>query len=466
MEIVIMPNSEPANETIPPFINKDQLKNGRLIDDKDLIEKIKAAINEREKYNEGKKISEQYKISGKYKKGKEIEGGGEFKDCLEECSYSIVVTEDEDIDPKTKTKKLHYYAVVPGSIGQGAFGKVRGLQDLDTGEYVAGKLLLLKEDGQFDKNEFDILKKTGQLLGNSFERPLEKQTQSELLNIAKSQANKTWTAEESKQEFRIIKDKNSSKKFIEKKNSNKNSNENEFYLIGKGILKKGIKPILKLTGRETNKWYAFDKKTTNKYDVGTTKMELIGGYLPPVKQAFVTMKLIPGQEAAVYNTTNMGKDDHPSGVFLSALVNAVKEGTQDKQIIHRDIKLENIMFDEVSQKATVIDYGLAMMSDKSSYELAGSPAYIAPEIFIEMAKNEAKEEKIKKAAVEAFHEQFKSMNNEERKKAEENRGELEKTALKEMLNKIENSKVPLPYSEKSDVFALGMSIAVSLKMYD
>lgn len=50
-------------------------------------------------------------------------------------------------------------------------------------------------------------------------------------------------------------------------------------------------------------------------------------------------------------------------------------------IMHRDIKLENIMFrDENSWEAIIVDFGLAAVSDDEPYTLhrCGTPGYIAP----------------------------------------------------------------------------------------
>lgn len=52
-------------------------------------------------------------------------------------------------------------------------------------------------------------------------------------------------------------------------------------------------------------------------------------------------------------------------------------------IMHRDIKLENIMFkSKGSLDVVIVDFGLAAISEDESYIFyrCGTPGYIAPEI--------------------------------------------------------------------------------------
>lgn len=62
-----------------------------------------------------------------------------------------------------------------------------------------------------------------------------------------------------------------------------------------------------------------------------------------------------------------------------------------KGIIHRDIKLENIMLRKQhhSYRPVIIDLGLAHHAEQESFlfEKCGTPGYIAPEIFVYGAKH-------------------------------------------------------------------------------
>ena len=50
-------------------------------------------------------------------------------------------------------------------------------------------------------------------------------------------------------------------------------------------------------------------------------------------------------------------------------------------IIHRDIKLQNIIINPLSLKTNIIDYGLAVYADDEDYIYyhCGTPGFISPE---------------------------------------------------------------------------------------
>lgn len=53
----------------------------------------------------------------------------------------------------------------------------------------------------------------------------------------------------------------------------------------------------------------------------------------------------------------------------------------EKNIIHRDIKLENIVYDAKTQELRLIDFGLSTMKDNINlFKKCGTPGYVAPEI--------------------------------------------------------------------------------------
>ena len=53
-----------------------------------------------------------------------------------------------------------------------------------------------------------------------------------------------------------------------------------------------------------------------------------------------------------------------------------------KKIIHRDIKLDNILID-LTNTIKICDFGVSRKIEKGNliYERCGTPAYIAPEIY-------------------------------------------------------------------------------------
>jgi serine/threonine protein kinase len=68
--------------------------------------------------------------------------------------------------------------------------------------------------------------------------------------------------------------------------------------------------------------------------------------------------------------------------FIRSLLHSVK-CIHEVGIVHRDLKLDNIMIDQ--GKVKIIDFGLSKIVDPQQKEiltsLVGTPHYIAPEIF-------------------------------------------------------------------------------------
>jgi len=55
----------------------------------------------------------------------------------------------------------------------------------------------------------------------------------------------------------------------------------------------------------------------------------------------------------------------------------------NQNIVHRDLKLENIMLDETMTRIKIIDFGFStclMPKDRKLKIVCGTPAYMAPEI--------------------------------------------------------------------------------------
>ncbi|MBC2713389.1 MAG: serine/threonine protein kinase [Desulfosarcina sp.] len=114
------------------------------------------------------------------------------------------------------------------------------------------------------------------------------------------------------------------------------------------------------------------------YEVGETEEFL-----------FFTMQLVKGNELSYY-IRQTRKNIVPSKRFMPlqtviTLMLKVLEAlayAHDNDIVHRDIKPDNIMIEEPSKRPLITDFGVARVSrttGKSDRLLLGTPMYIAPE---------------------------------------------------------------------------------------
>lgn len=74
--------------------------------------------------------------------------------------------------------------------------------------------------------------------------------------------------------------------------------------------------------------------------------------------------------------------------YFSEIVSAVEYLHKDKGIMHRDLKLDNLLIDS-NNHAYVIDFGLSTKIKKEKKKICGSPNYFAPEMIKGQKYNEA-----------------------------------------------------------------------------
>jgi len=101
---------------------------------------------------------------------------------------------------------------------------------------------------------------------------------------------------------------------------------------------------------------------------------------------YLIMELLPSG-----SLMDLLKGDEPiSEAFLMGVAYEIAEGlsaAQDAGLLHGDIKPENILFDD-KMHAKLVDFGIAAMQvSKNSYEVWGTPFYIAPEKVLERKSN-------------------------------------------------------------------------------
>ncbi len=99
-------------------------------------------------------------------------------------------------------------------------------------------------------------------------------------------------------------------------------------------------------------------------------------YIDLVKNNFLVTNYIPGEELYYAYTKYIFTPDmvHP---MLIQMVETVKL-LHDHHIIHRDIKLENIMYDINSRNLVLIDFDAAYHLDPGELVPRGTPGYVSP----------------------------------------------------------------------------------------
>jgi eukaryotic-like serine/threonine-protein kinase len=102
---------------------------------------------------------------------------------------------------------------------------------------------------------------------------------------------------------------------------------------------------------------------------------------------FLTMKLLPGETLGA-RMVRKTRIDLPEAACITKQVAAALTAIHDAGILHRDIKSSNIMLDGSGEqvRVSVMDFGLAhaYLTDGrtlTAVGVAGTPAYMAPELF-------------------------------------------------------------------------------------
>lgn len=73
-------------------------------------------------------------------------------------------------------------------------------------------------------------------------------------------------------------------------------------------------------------------------------------------------------------------EEEAKSIFYQ-LIDAIKY-CHRKQVVHRDVKLENVLYDSASNKVKLIDFGfsIALAPGSKLNIFCGTPSYMAPEI--------------------------------------------------------------------------------------
>ena len=115
------------------------------------------------------------------------------------------------------------------------------------------------------------------------------------------------------------------------------------------------------------------------------------------KYYLMVLELCSGGDLLHYVRRRRFLNENVAKVLFVQLVTAVQY-IHDKNIIHRDIKLENILLDNLGV-VKLCDFGVSRLldnEDEGPIECCGTPAYMAPEVILAGDPDFNKKEKNKK----------------------------------------------------------------------
>src|SRR5262245_31183459 len=96
-------------------------------------------------------------------------------------------------------------------------------------------------------------------------------------------------------------------------------------------------------------------------------------------QPFITMEFVDGEDLATL-LRRIGRLPPDKANEVASQMCAGLAAAHDRGVLHRDLKPSNVMIDGDGH-VRITDFGLAVRADQGASDLAGTPAYMAPEQF-------------------------------------------------------------------------------------
>ena len=94
----------------------------------------------------------------------------------------------------------------------------------------------------------------------------------------------------------------------------------------------------------------------------------------------MVMELCEGGD--LFKKVNQGLIDYQSTISITKQILSALNYIHSQKIVHRDIKLENILYESNTRTIKLIDFGISTKIREEQFlvERIGTPAYIAPEV--------------------------------------------------------------------------------------
>lgn len=94
----------------------------------------------------------------------------------------------------------------------------------------------------------------------------------------------------------------------------------------------------------------------------------------------IVMELCEGGD--LFRKVNQGLIDYEQTISITKQILSALNYMHSQKIVHRDIKLENILYEPKGQTIKLIDFGISTRIREGQFlvDRIGTPAYIAPEV--------------------------------------------------------------------------------------
>ncbi len=143
---------------------------------------------------------------------------------------------------------------------------------------------------------------------------------------------------------------------------------------------KAIKVLLNPNYQEEFKYEAKGLQKLNRGYGCVIKKKLAAGEVDKGR-LYIIQDLAPGKD--LYETLKASKLSVAERFDIMLKMLKCIQELHDTDMLHRDIKLENFMYDPVTKTVSIIDFGLWQQKGALYDKFCGTPGYIAPEIYRE-----------------------------------------------------------------------------------